>query len=163
MLIQLSTLTVTSHQLQSAPELKSDLRDTFRHWDWGRKWLVDFNAGRTQFFFFFFYQSNNSIAVDKKMDESVLEQKLSFKILGLSFSCMLNWGFYIVFIAKTPPKKIGTLILSVDFYLDMSGKLQEWVCRSAGPSYAVFIEFLAQHRNAGSLSLFYRYYFDITM
>ena len=30
-------------QLQLASELESDLRDTA---DWGRKWLVDFNAGK---------------------------------------------------------------------------------------------------------------------
>ena len=32
-------------QLELASELASDLRDTV---DWGRKWLVDFNAGKTQ-------------------------------------------------------------------------------------------------------------------
>ena len=32
-------------QLELASELESDLRDTV---DWGRKWLVDFNAGKTE-------------------------------------------------------------------------------------------------------------------
>ena len=32
-------------QLELASELESDLRDTV---DWGRKWLVDFNARKTQ-------------------------------------------------------------------------------------------------------------------
>ena len=32
-------------QLELASELESDLRDTV---DWGKKWLVDFNAGKTQ-------------------------------------------------------------------------------------------------------------------
>ena len=32
-------------QLELASELESDLRDTV---DWGQKWLVDFNAGKTQ-------------------------------------------------------------------------------------------------------------------
>ena len=35
-------------QLEIASELESDLRDTV---DWGRKWLIDFNAGKTQFWF----------------------------------------------------------------------------------------------------------------
>ena len=35
-------------QLELASELESDLRDTVI---WGRKWLVDFNAGKTQLFF----------------------------------------------------------------------------------------------------------------
>ena len=36
-------------QLELVSELESDLRDTV---DWGRKWLLDFNAGKTQFVFF---------------------------------------------------------------------------------------------------------------
>ena len=32
-------------QLELASELESDLRDTV---DWGKKWLVDFNAAKTQ-------------------------------------------------------------------------------------------------------------------
>ena len=31
--------------IELASELESDLRDTL---DWGKKWLVDFNAGKTQ-------------------------------------------------------------------------------------------------------------------
>ena len=34
-------------QLELASELKSDLRDTV---DWGKKWLVDFNAGKLNWF-----------------------------------------------------------------------------------------------------------------
>ena len=36
-------------QLELASELESDLRDTV---DWGRKWLVDFSAGKTQLVLF---------------------------------------------------------------------------------------------------------------
>ena len=58
--------------------------------DWGRKWLVDFNAGKSQLVSF--YWSNNTGAIDVKMDGSVLEEKSSFKILGLTFFSKLNWG-----------------------------------------------------------------------
>ena len=51
------------------------------------------------------------------MDGSVLEEKSSFKMLGLSFSSELDWGSYIISIAKTVSKKIGTLIRSVKFFL----------------------------------------------
>ena len=64
-----------------ATELESDLRDTV---DWGRKWLLDFNAGKTQLVSF--DCSNNTGAIDVKMDGSVLEEKPSFQMLGLSFS-----------------------------------------------------------------------------
>ena len=45
------------------------------------------------------------------MDGSVLEQKLCFKMLGLTFSCKLDWGSSIISIAKSASKKIGALIL----------------------------------------------------
>ena len=49
------------------------------------------------------------------MDVSVLEEKSSFMMLGLTFSSKLNWGSYIISIAKTASKKIGALIRSVKF------------------------------------------------
>ena len=54
-------------------------------------------------------------AIDVKMDGSVLEDKASFKMLGLTFSSKLDWGSYIVSIAKTASKKIGALIRSMRF------------------------------------------------
>ena len=59
--------------------------------DWGKKWLVDFNAGKTQLVSF--DRSNNYGSIDVKMDESALEEKASFKMLGLSFSSKLDFGF----------------------------------------------------------------------
>ena len=81
--------------------------------DWGRKWLVDFNAGKTQLVMF--DRSKNTGAIDVKMDGSVLEEKTSFQMLGLTFSSKLDWGSYIVSIDKTASKKIGALICSVKF------------------------------------------------
>ena len=49
------------------------------------------------------------------MDGSVLEEKSSFKMLGLTFSFKLDWGSYIISIAKTASKKIGALIHSMKF------------------------------------------------
>ena len=72
-------------QLELAFELESGLRDTV---DWGRKWLADFNAGKTQLVSF--DRSNNTGATDVKMDGSVLEEESSFKMLGLSFSSKLG-------------------------------------------------------------------------
>ena len=95
-------------QLELASELESDPQDTV---DWGRKWLVHFNAGKTQLVSF--DQSKNTGAIDVKMDGSVLEEKTSFKMLGLTFSSKLDWGSYIVSIAKIASKKIGALIHSM--------------------------------------------------
>ena len=49
------------------------------------------------------------------MDGSVLEEIPSFRMLGLSFFSKLDWGSYIIFIAKTASKKIGALIRSMKF------------------------------------------------
>ena len=57
-------------------------------------------------------QSNNNGTVDVKMDGPVPEEKSSFKMLGLTFSSKLDWGSYIISIAKTASKKIGALIRS---------------------------------------------------
>ena len=47
------------------------------------------------------------------MDGSVFEEKLFFKILGVTFSSKLDWGTYIICIAKTASNKIGAF--SVNF------------------------------------------------
>ena len=80
--------------------------------DWGRKWLV-FNAGKTQLVLF--DRSSNTGAVEVKIDGFVLEEKLSCKMLQLTFSSKLDWDSYIISIAKTSVKKIGALICSMKF------------------------------------------------
>ena len=153
--------------------------------DWGRKWLVDLYAGKTQLVLF--DRSNNTGTIDVKMDGSALEEKSSFKMLGLTFSSKLDWGSYIISIAKTASKKIGALICSMKFlspdvalYLYesiirpctvvvpglvllvatwdcwISNKNGYVVCRTVAPSLAASLEPLAHRRNVASLSLFYR-------
>ena len=97
-------------QLELASELESDLRDTV---DWGTKWLVDFNAGKTQLVSF--DRSNNNGSIDVKIDGSVLEEKSSFKMLGLTFSSKSDCSSYIVSIAKIASTKTGALIRSMKF------------------------------------------------
>ena len=48
------------------------------------------------------------------MDGFVLEEKSSFKMLGLTFSSKLDWFSYIISIARTTSKKIGALIRSMN-------------------------------------------------
>ena len=47
------------------------------------------------------------------MDGSVLEEKSAFKMLGLSLFSKLDWGCYIVSIAKTAYKKTGALLFFI--------------------------------------------------
>ena len=56
---------------------------------------------------------NNTDAIDIKMDGSVLKEKSSFKMLGLTFSFKLDCGSYVISIAKTALKKIGAMIRSM--------------------------------------------------
>ena len=132
-------------QLELASELESDLRDTV---DWDRKWLVDFNAKKTQLVPFDW--SKNTGAIDVKMDLSVLEEKTSFKMLGLTFSSKLDWGSYIVSIVWAGAPSC---------YLELLNRQQKRICRTLGPSLAATLEPLAHCRNVASLSLFYRSYF----
>ena len=172
-------------QLELASELESDLRDTV---DSGKKWLVDFNTGKTQLVSF--DRSNNNGSIDVKMGGSILDEKSSCKMLGLTFSSKLDWGSYIISIAKTASKENGALIRSMkclspevalylykstirpcmeycchvwagapSCYLDLLDKLQKRICKIIGPSLAASLEPLSHRRNVASLSLFYRHYF----
>ena len=114
-------------------------------------------------------------AIDVKIDTSVLEEKSSFKMLELTFYSKLDWGSYIVPIAKTVSKKIGALIRSMKFlspevalylykstirpcmeycYHVLAGVpscylelLDKLQKRTVGPSLAVSLEPLAHRRN----------------
>ena len=86
-------------QLEFASEIESDLQDTV---DWSRKGLVDFNAGKTQLVLF--NGSNSTGAIYVKMDVVVLEEKSSFKMLGLTFLFKLHWASYLLL--KLAPKKL---------------------------------------------------------
>ena len=160
-----------------------------RHCGLDRKWVVDFNARKTQLVSF--VGSNNTAVFDVKMDGSVLEEKSSFEMLGLTFSFTLYRGSYIISVAKAASKKIGALIRPVTFlssvvaqylykstmrpcieycchvlagapncYLELLDKLQKQICRIVVPSRAACLEPLDHHLDVASLSLFYRYYFD---
>ena len=50
-----------------------------------------------------------------KMDESALEEKSAFKMLRLVFFSKLDWGSYIISIAKSAFNKVGALIHSMKF------------------------------------------------
>ena len=171
-------------QLELASELESDLQDTV---DWGKKWLVDFNAGKIPLVSF---DRSNNVSVAVKVDGSVFDKKSSFKMLGFTSSSKLDWVSYIISIAKTVSKKIGALIRSMkflspevalyrykstmrpcmehccdvwagapSFYLELLETLQKRISRTVGPSLAASLEPLAHRRNVVSLSLSYRHYF----
>ena len=150
--------------------------------DWGKKWLGDFNTWKTQLVSS--DQFNNAGSIDVKMDESILKEKSSFKMLELTFSSQLDWGLLLYSIAKTASNETGALIRSRKFlspgvplyvykstihhvwnvchvwagvlscYMELLQKLQKQLCWTAGPSRAASPEPLAHCRNVARLSLF---------
>ena len=141
-----------------ASELESDLRDTA---DWGKKWLVDLNVGKTQLGLFDRSSNNGSIDVRK--------EKLYFKMLALTFSSKLDCGSYIISTAKTASKRIkirsmkfvspevalylykSTICPCMEYcchvwagapscYLELLDKLQKRMCRTGGPSLAASLK-----------------------
>ena len=137
--------------------------------DWGKKWLVDFNARKTQLVPF--DQSDKNGTIDVKMDGCSLEEKSSFKMLGFTFFSILDFGAYIISIGKTASKKIEALICFMKFlspegplylyksticpcmeyychicagapscYLGLLDKLQKGIFRTVGPSLAASLE-----------------------
>ena len=98
------------------------------------------------------------------MDGSVLEEKTSFKMLGLTFSSKLDWGSYIVSIAKTASMKIGALICSMKFlspevalylYKSTIQSCMEYCCHVWAGAPSCYLELLDKYRNgyAGLLVL----------
>ena len=55
-------------QLELASEFESDLQDML---DWGKKWLVDFNAGKAQL-----------VSFDRSNINGSTDAKIIFKLLG---------------------------------------------------------------------------------
>ena len=90
------------------------------------------------------------------MDGSVLEEKSSFKMLGLTFSSKLDWGSYIISIAKTASKKIRALIRSMKFlspevvlylYKSTLQPCMEYCCHVWAGTPSGYLELLGKLRN----------------
>ena len=69
-----------------ASDIESDLHDTV---DWGRRWFVDFISRKAELVSF---DCSGNCGAIVKVDGSVLDEKLSFKVMALSFSSVLGLG-----------------------------------------------------------------------
>ena len=99
-----------------------------------------------------------------KIDGFALAEKSSLKMLGMTFSPKVDWGSYIISVAKTASKEIGALIRSMPFLspeaaLYLYKSIIQPCMNTAHPSLAASLEPLANNQNVASLSLFYRYHF----
>ena len=90
------------------------------------------------------------------MDRPVLEEKSSFKIMGLTFSSILGWGSDITFIVKTTSKKIRDLVRSMKFlspkvalclYKSTIGPCMEYCCHVWPGAPICYIKLLDKLQN----------------
>ena len=88
-------------------KVESELQDIAGQ---GRKWFVNFSARKTLLISFDWCKTSD--AIDMEIYGSALEEKSSFKMLGLPFSFRLDQGS---FIPETASKKIGALIVSMKY------------------------------------------------
>ena len=137
-----------------------------------RRWLVDFNAGRTQLF-----RLTGQITlvqlIGKWMCLFLRKNDLSRCRGCLS---LLNWivALALYLLLKLPPlfvlwsffllrllcKSNAWACMEYCCYcLEMLDKLQKRICGTVGSSPAASLEPLAHHGNVASLTLFYMYYF----
>ena len=153
--------------------------------DWGKKWIVDFNALNL----FRFASLKMLVLLTWKRIGLLLRKNHPLRF----WRCLslLNWigALPLSLLIKLPPRELEPwkfilwsyfllklLCISINFphdsmiyschvsagsstsYLETLNKLQKWICRTVGPSLAVSLEPLVHCHNAASLSLFYRYY-----
>ena len=85
------------------------------------------------------------------MNGSVLEERSSFKMLGLTFSSKLDWSSNIISIAKAASNKIGDLIRSMKFlspeaalyfYKSTIRPCMEYCCHIWGGAPSYYLELL---------------------
>ena len=131
--------------------------------DLGRKWLVDFNARKTELVLF--YRSNSTGAIVVKM--GLFLRKNLLRCWGLLSLLNWVWAFTLSLLLKLPQRKLEPwfvlwsffllrlLCISINLpcshawntvfiiwagatgcYLESLDKLQKWIGRSVGPSLA---------------------------
>ena len=69
-------MTFLTIAIYAGSELESDLRNNV---DWGKKWLVDFNAGKTPLVSF--DRSNNNGSIDRSNNNGSIDVKMNVSIL----------------------------------------------------------------------------------
>ena len=89
------------------------------------------------------------------MDGPVLEEISSFQMLGLTFSSKLDWGSYIMSIAKTASKKFGAWFRSMKFpslevalylYKSTIRQCMEYCCHVWADARRCYLELLDKPR-----------------
>ena len=151
----------------ASDKLSSDLRDIV---DWVKKWLLDFNTGKTQLVWFDPSNNNGMVLLRWKWMGLFLRKNHLLKYWG--WLSLLNWiGALTLSLLKLLSPEVAlylyksTILPCMEYcchiwpgapncYMELLYKLQKWICRTVGCSLA------ASRQNMASLSLFYRDYFS---
>ena len=80
--------------------------------EWGKKWLVTFNASKTKLITFHHYRANTPCPEITMNGVPLEEQDNLDRLLGLKFTTDLKWKDYIFSVAKDVSKMIGSLFRS---------------------------------------------------
>ena len=170
--------------LDQARCLESDLRDIV---EWGKKWLVTFNAGKTKLLSV--SKCHRATPFSIAMNGEDLPENNSFRLLGLTFSKSLTWNEYVEAIAKAAAQKVGSLYRARAYLtpecilylykacirpcmeycchlwagapahlLNLLDKIQNRVSNMIGPQLSLKLQPLSHRRDVASLSLFYKYF-----
>ena len=170
--------------LDQARCLESDLQDIV---EWGKKWLVTFNAGKTKLLSV--SKCHRATPFSIPMNGKDLPENNSFRLLGLTFSNSLTWNEYVEAIAKSAAQKVGSLYRARAYLtpecilylykssirpcmeycchlwagapahlLNLLDKIQNRVCNMVGPQLSLKLQPLSHRRDVASLSLFYKYF-----
>ena len=92
-----------------ASDLSSDLENIQ---NWGKEWLVTFNASKTKLLSFHHHRNPPDLS-SVKMSETTLSEASSFdRLLGLKITPDLKWNEYIGEVAKVAGKMVGSLFRS---------------------------------------------------
>ena len=80
---------------------------------WGNEWLVSFNTSKTNLVSFHHHRSQEFTLPQILMNDVELEEKSCLdRLIGLKLTSDLKWNAYIVEVAKSVSKMIGSFYRS---------------------------------------------------
>ena len=157
--------------------LEFDLRSTV---EWGKKWLVTFNASKTKLLSINRFSS--PILPSVSMEGTSLPESDSFRLLGTTLSNEFSWKSYIVSVAKSAAMKVGSLLRCKGFFtqetilylykstirpcieycchlwagaptscLSLLVRIQQRICNVVEPNPSCKLDSLSHRRNPSSL------------
>ena len=173
-----------SDKVEMTANLEDELRTVV---EWGKKWLVLFNASKTKLLSISSFRTPFLPSV--LMNDSELTESAQIRLLGLTFRNNVSWNPYIESIAKSAAMKVGSLFWVRHFLppesilyiykatirpciehcchlwagvsavcLHLLDRIQKLILNLVGPDHCLNLQPLSNRRNVASLSLFYKYF-----